>query len=167
MKETKGGTRVSGYIAELRALVGHRPLMQCGASVIVENERGEILLQRRADDGSWGYAGGAVELYERVEDAARRELCEETGLEAQELELLGIFSGPEVRHTYPNGDEVSNVDHVYICRKYGGVLHAEDGEATALRFFPIDALPQPISPPTRYPMECYLLKRRQEEEQGK
>ncbi len=152
---------------ELRELVGHRPLIQCGASVIVENERGEILLQRRADDGSWAYAGGSVELYERVEDAARRELREETGLIAEELELLGVFSGPELAHTYPNGDEVSNIDHVYICRKYGGVLHAEDGEATALRFFPIDALPQSITLPVRYPLESYLRKRRQKEGQSK
>lgn len=58
------------YIMDMRKRVGHIPLMQCGASVIVENERGEILLQQRSDNGAWGYPGGAVELYERVEDAA-------------------------------------------------------------------------------------------------
>jgi 8-oxo-dGTP pyrophosphatase MutT (NUDIX family) len=44
--------------------------------VIVENSRGEILLKRRRDNGMWGIAGGAVELGESVEDAARRELYE-------------------------------------------------------------------------------------------
>ena len=34
------------YIMDMRKRVGHIPLMQCGASVIVENERGEILLQQ-------------------------------------------------------------------------------------------------------------------------
>ena len=94
---------------DMRKRVGHIPLMQCGASVIVENERGEILLQQRSDNGAWGYPGGAVELYERVEDAARRELFEETGLHAGKMELLGVFSGPEMAYTYPNGDQVSNV----------------------------------------------------------
>ena len=104
------------YIMDMRKRVGHIPLMQCGASVIVENERGEILLQQRSDNGAWGYPGGAVELYERVEDAARRELFEETGLHAGKMELLGVFSGPEMAYTYPNGDQVSNVDIVFVCR---------------------------------------------------
>lgn len=32
------------YIKTLRKIVGHMPILQCGASVIVENEQGEILL---------------------------------------------------------------------------------------------------------------------------
>ena len=52
---------MSDYIMGLRKLVGHRPLLQVGVSVIVENERGEVLLQKRADNHCWGYAGGSVE----------------------------------------------------------------------------------------------------------
>ena len=74
---------MSEYILDLRKIVGHRPLLQVGASVIVENELGQVLLQRRADNHCWGYAGGSVELDEVVEDAARRELLEETGLHAR------------------------------------------------------------------------------------
>ena len=50
----------------MRELVGSRPIMQCGASVILVNERGELLLQQRADNGMWGYHGGSVELFENV-----------------------------------------------------------------------------------------------------
>ena len=92
---------MSGYIMGLRKLVGHIPLLQCGASVIVENEKGEVLLQQRTDNGCWGYAGGSVELYEVVEEAARRELEEETGLIADEMELLGVFSGDRLRTPIP------------------------------------------------------------------
>ena len=101
-------------------------------------------MQQRSDNGAWGYAGGAVELYEHVEDAARRELLEETGLQAGEMELLGVFSGPEMAYTYPNGDQVSNVDVVYLCRDWQGELKCQPGEVEALGFFAPDALPTPL-----------------------
>ena len=107
---------MSGYIMDLRKVVGHRPLLQIAASVIVEDEQGRILLQLRSDNNCWAYAGGSVELDEVVEDAAKRELFEETGLIAERLELFGVFSGKETHYIYPNGDEVSNVDIVYVCR---------------------------------------------------
>lgn len=129
------------YIMDMRKRVGHIPLMQCGASVIVLDSQNRLLLQRRRDNGMWGYAGGAVELYERVEDAAARELREETGLIADQLELLGVFSGPELRYTYPNGDQVSTVDIVYLCRKYHGQLRPQPEEVTELAFFSPDRLP--------------------------
>ncbi len=150
------GREDPGYIRSLRNKVGKRPLMQCGASVIVENDRGEVLLLRRADTGDWCYPGGAVELYEKTEDAARRELREETGLTAGRLTLLGVFSGPEHAFTYPNGDRVSNVDVVYTCREFSGSLQAEEGEASELRFFPKDALPPDLFPPTARVLGKYV-----------
>jgi len=143
---------MSEYILDLRKIVGHRPLLQVGASVIVENELGEVLLQLRADNHCWGYAGGSVEPDEVVEDAARRELYEETGLIAREMELFGVFSGPDTHYIYPNGDEVSNVDIVYLCKVYEGQLTCQEGEVEALRFFPADALPENLSPPIRKPL---------------
>lgn len=59
---------MSDYIMDLRKIVGHRPLLQVGASVIVEDEKGRILLQKRSDNHCWGYAGGSVELDETAED---------------------------------------------------------------------------------------------------
>ncbi len=129
------------YIMDMRKRVGPIPLMQCGASVIVLDGQNRLLLQRRKDNDMWGYAGGAVDLYERVEDAAARELREETGLIADQLELLGVFSGPELRYTYPNGDQVSIVDIVYLCRKYHGQLRPQPEEVTELAFFSPDRLP--------------------------
>lgn len=135
------------YIMDMRKRVGPIPLMQCGASVIVLDGQNRLLLQRRKDNDMWGYAGGAVELYERVEDAAARELREETGLIADQLELLGVFSGPELRYTYPNGDQVSTVDIVYLCRNYHGQLRPQPEEVTELAFFPPDRLPDNLFTP--------------------
>jgi 8-oxo-dGTP pyrophosphatase MutT (NUDIX family) len=138
---------VSDYIMDLRKVVGRRPLLQVGASVIALNEQGGMLLQLRSDNHCWAYAGGSVELDEEVEAAARREFWEETGLNAGELTLYGVFSGPDTHYVYPNGDEVSCVDIVYVCRDCSGALNPQQGEVEELRFFPPDALPEPLSPP--------------------
>lgn len=150
---------MSGYIMWLRSFVGHQPLLQCGAGVIVENEKGEILLIKRTDNSCWGYAGGSVELGERVEETACRELLEETGLVADELVLFSVFSGEDTRYTYPNGDEVHNIDVVYICRRFHGEPKADQCETTEIKFFNINELPENISPPLIIPIKKYIEAR--------
>ena len=58
---------MSDYISQMRRVVGHRPILQAGASVLLEDAEGRILLQRRADNHLWGYHGGSVELDEPVD----------------------------------------------------------------------------------------------------
>lgn len=149
-----------GYISDIRKYVGHMPIQHTTASIIVENEKGEILLQKRKDNGTWSYCGGAVELFERVEDAAARELLEETGLKALSLELFGIFSGEEQHYIYPNGDEVSTIDILYICRSFTGAIKCQPEEVESLKFFDISDIPESISPPTREPLRQYIEYRR-------
>lgn len=145
-----------GYIMDLRKIVGHRTLLQVGASVIVEDEQGRVLLQKRTDNHCWGYPGGSTE---RVEDAASRELLEETGLTANQLELFGVFSGPELHYVYPNGDEVSNIDVVFLCRDYTGTLNCQQEESEELRFFAPGQLPENLSPPIAIPLKTWEAKR--------
>lgn len=147
---------MSNYILDLRKIVGHRTLLQVGASVIVEDDKNRILLQLRKDNNCWGYSGGSVELDEIVEDAAKRELFEETGLKANELELFGIFSGVDMHYIYPNGDEVSNIDIVYICNDYSGELICQKDEVEELKFFEIDNIPNNISKPLIKVIEKYV-----------
>ena len=59
---------MSNYIMDLRKVVGHAPLLQAAASIIIENENGQALLGRRTDNHQWGYAGGSIELGETVEE---------------------------------------------------------------------------------------------------
>ena len=151
---------MSNYILDLRKIVGHRPLLQVGASVIVEDKDGRILLQLRRDNKCWGYHGGSVELDEIVEEAAKRELYEETGLIANELELFGIFSGKDTHYIYPNGDEVSNIDIVYLCKDYSGDINPRDGEAEELRWFSVDEIPNNISKPIKKAIQKWVETKR-------
>lgn len=150
-----------GYVSDMRKYVGHAPIMHPAASVIVEDERGRILLQKRTDNGCWGYCGGAVELFEKTEDAAKRELFEETGLTSLSMELFGVFSGEELHYIYPNGDEVSTIDILYICREFSGELKCQPDEVERLEFFDIDKIPENISPPIKMPLKKYLEYRRE------
>nr|WP_316623040.1 NUDIX domain-containing protein [uncultured Ruminococcus sp.] len=150
---------MTGYIAEMRKLVGHRTLIQCAASIICVDEQGRILLGKRSDNKMWGYSGGAVEIDERVEDCAKRELYEEMGLTAEELTFFYVNSGPEAHYIYPNGDEVSNFEIIYICRKWHGEPKSLDGEMEELRFFSCEEIDlSEISPPIRQVVAAYIQK---------
>lgn len=127
----------------------------CGASVILY-ENGKILLQKRADNHCWCYHGGRIEVGESAEEAAARELYEETGLMADSLQLLGVFSGKALYHIYPDGNEVYIIDIVYLCTKYSGTIRMQVTEVEQLQWFPLDAIPDNISPPTRPGMNQFL-----------
>jgi mutator protein MutT len=128
------------YVQDLRTLVGHRPLILVAAGVLILNESGRLLLQHRTDDGLWGIPGGTLELGESTEDAARREVLEETGLVVGKLTLFDVFSGREMFHRYPNGDEVAVVAVVYITSAVRGEMVVRNAESAALQYFSIDGL---------------------------
>lgn len=151
---------MSNYIMDLRKVVGHAPLLQCAGSVIIENKKGEILLGKRTDNHKWGYAGGSIELNETVEECAKRELFEETGLIADELEFFMVNSGPEVHYIYPNGDEVYNVEIIYLCRKYHGTLKRQEEEVEELCFFALADIPAEISDPIAPVVRKYIEMRK-------
>ena len=150
---------MANYILDLRKTVGHRPLLQCAASIIIENEQGEVLLGRRTDNHKWGYSGGSIELGETVEECARRELSEEMGLTALELEFFMINSGEETHYIYPNGDEVYNVEIVYLCHRWQGEPRPQEEEFSELRFFPVQEIPEDISDPILPVLREYIKKR--------
>ncbi|APH03788.1 NUDIX hydrolase [Bacillus weihaiensis] len=147
-----------GYIMELREIVGNRPLIMTGACVILMNSHNEMLLQLRRDNNCWGFPGGSLEMGERVEETAKRELFEETGLLAKELLLFNVFSGQDLYYKYPNGDEVYNVVTAYICKNYEGTLRKEEKEVQELKFFNMADIPSPISPPDLPILNEYIKK---------
>ncbi len=123
------------YVQELRAATGHRPLILVAAGVLVFDESQKLLLQRRADGGLWGIPGGCMELGETLEEAARREVKEETNLEVGAMTLFGVFSGEELCYECPNGDQVEAVCIVYQTEDVSGDLETDNSETLELRFF--------------------------------
>jgi 8-oxo-dGTP pyrophosphatase MutT (NUDIX family) len=154
------------YILQLRQYIGHRPILMVGAAILVVDAQDRLLLMKRSDSGLWGPPGGSTEPGERVEEAAKRETLEETGLEVGEMSLFGVFSGPELYYKYPNGDEVYNVTVVYLSRDFRGRRSGDlrqtadvqiNDEHTEYRWFARDEIPTPeqISPPIVPVLEQY------------
>lgn len=132
---------MSGYIQNIRKKIGHDRLIVAGAGVIVYKDR-QVLLQRRRDNNSWGLHAGAIEIGESVEDTAKRELKEETGLSANKLELLCVYSGENTMYTYPNEDEVFVVGIYYVCNDFSGTVLEKSDEVLELKWFDINDLPE-------------------------
>lgn len=131
-----------GYIKDIRKYVGHAPLMCCAAGAIIVNKKNQILLQKRSDSGLWGNPGGAIELGEKLEEALKREVFEETGLHIKNPKFFRIYSGEDEHMIYPNGDEVYYVNVIYIVNEYTGNLSINDNESLELRFFDLNELPE-------------------------
>ena len=142
------------YILQLRQYIGHRPLLMVGAAILVLDEQNRLLMMKRSDSGCWGPPGGATELGEVVEDAARRETFEETNLEIGDISLFGVFSGPDLYYKYPNGDEVYNVTIVYLSHDWHGEVML-NGEHTEWNWFAADEIPDDLSPPIKPVIEKF------------
>ena len=107
------------------------------ADVIAEVDDRIVLIERRNFPPGWAIPGGFVEVGESVENAARRELFEETSLEVDLRILLGVYSRPD---RDPRGHTVSVV---YVGRAHGTPKAADD--ARELGLFMPDELPMPLA----------------------
>jgi len=129
------------YVKEIRALIGHRPLLLVGAGAIIV--RGdEVLLQRRSDNGKWAVHGGCMEIRESCEETMCREVYEEIGLKPTKYELFNVYSGEDVHNIYPNGDECYFVNVIYLVTEWEGELKKQDSEVTELKWVKKSELPE-------------------------
>ncbi|MGZ4033164.1 MAG: NUDIX hydrolase [Tumebacillaceae bacterium] len=144
------------YVKELRSLVGTRPLILTGACVLLLDGTGRILMNRRTDNGFWGLPGGMMEPGESLEETAKREVQEETGLTIEALELFDVFSGHEFFYEYPHGDQVYNVTAAYVSSQYNGEMISHNEESHELRFFALKDLPSEMASPIKPIVEKFL-----------
>ncbi len=128
-------------------------------SAMLLNSHGQMLLQRRSDNGRWGLPGGSVEIGESVTDAIRREVLEETGLEAEVVRLVGVYSDPTFQVVrYGDGNVVHYISSFFLCRVLGGELRTCE-ETLELCFFDPAALPESVLPMHRIRIQDALAGR--------
>jgi ADP-ribose pyrophosphatase YjhB (NUDIX family) len=113
-----------------------RPIVGIGVAVL---RPGAVLLARRGRPpnlGAWSLPGGAQELGETAEAAARRELAEETGLTVGDLLLA---ANVDSIHRDPNGRVRYHYTIIDFCARWEGGEAAPAGDITALSWAPFDA----------------------------
>lgn len=105
-----------------------RPLIT--VDIVILKSEGIVLIKRRNEPfkGYWALPGGFVEYGERVEDAAKREAYEETGLEIELKGLVGVYSDPD---RDPRGHVISIA---FLAVPRGGVL-SPSTDASEVRVF--------------------------------
>ena len=114
-----------------------------GASAIVVNHGGKILLHRRSDNARWALPGGVMDIGESIAQTATREVQEETGLEVEPEYIVGVYSDPGHVFAYDDGEVRQQFSVCFACRIVGGEL-ATSEESTEVGFFPpveIEAMP--------------------------
>ncbi|MCP2336127.1 NUDIX hydrolase [Actinomadura rupiterrae] len=113
------------------------------ASALVRDSEGRILLLRRPDNGLWTIPTGGLKRGETVRECAVRECREETGVEIETGELVGVFTTPDHVIEYVKGGRVDEVRQpVNVClhaRPVGGELTTTD-EADEVRWVEPDEL---------------------------
>ena len=119
------GEGIPGYVT---------PKVAIGA--IVGNDDGEILLMQRADSGIWLYPTGWADVGYSASEVAVKEVLEETGIECEPVQLLGVVDGQRMGFS-----RFGMYMLLFHCRVTGGTLQGHPLETSGLGWFAPDALP--------------------------
>lgn len=117
----------------MRRKYPEHPLVGVGALIFTRSGcRGPILMVERAGEplkGYWSLPGGLVETGERLEDAVRREILEETGLRIEPVSRFDIFE--RIMRDSQGRAEYHYLLVDYVCKVVGGELRAGDDVSRA------------------------------------
>jgi 8-oxo-dGTP diphosphatase len=131
---------ISPYVAGLREHVGSALLLLPSAAAVVVDHLGQILLQRRADDGRWSLPGGAIDPGEQPAEAVVREVYEETGVHVAVERLAGVMMRDV--NVYPNGNVCQYLSVLFRCRPTGGTARVNDAESLEVAWRSLRSLPE-------------------------
>jgi ADP-ribose pyrophosphatase YjhB (NUDIX family) len=127
-----------------------------GASAIVADNQGRILLLCRSDNGRWALPGGTMEVGETIAEAIAREVQEETGLDVEPERIVGVYTDPGHVFAFDDGEVRQQFSICFACRLVGGEIRPSN-EATDVRFFaPADIKALNAHPSIRIRIDDFL-----------
>jgi ADP-ribose pyrophosphatase YjhB (NUDIX family) len=126
-------------------------------NVVVENDRGEILLIRRTDNDNWALPGGAIDLGESMTQAAVREVKEETGIDCEISGLVGIYTDPKHIILYTsNGEARQEFSIVLTAQEVGGAPTPSSESTEVVWMAPREAESLTMDPSMRMRLAHYM-----------
>lgn len=118
-----------------------RKIPSLTVDIIIQREDKSIILIKRKKAPfaeQWALPGGFIEYGETAEHAAIRETKEETGLDVEIMQLVGVYSDPK---RDPRGHVVAIA---FLAKEVGGNLVAND-DAKAVKVFKITEIPKNLA----------------------
>ncbi|MFJ9458089.1 NUDIX domain-containing protein [Kitasatospora sp. NPDC101447] len=113
------------------------------ASVVVVDDAGRVLLQRRTDNGMWALPGGTMDIGESIAGCGIRETREETGIDIEITGIVGTYTDPRHVFAYDDGEVRQEFSVCLLGRPLGGELRVSDESYEVAWFAPAetDGLP--------------------------
>lgn len=119
------------------------------ASVVVVDQDGRILLQRRTDNGMWALPGGKHEIGESLAGCGIRETREETGIDIEVVGIVGTYTSPGHVFAYDDGEVRQEYSICLLGRPIGGQLRVSDESFEVAWFTPAETDALPMVPAIR------------------
>lgn len=133
------------FLWPLREAVGPGRIILMSAAALIQDIQGRVLLGLRADTQNWGLPAGLMELGETPAGTIVREAYEELQLRIRPTQLVGVFTGPAMFHTYADGNQVQLAATLFRADIVEGTPVPDGTETLAADWFHLTALP-PMPP---------------------
>jgi 8-oxo-dGTP pyrophosphatase MutT (NUDIX family) len=129
------------FLWPLREAVGPGRIILMSAAALIQDTQGRVLLGLRADTQNWGLPAGLMELGETPAGTVVREAYEELQLRIRPAQLVGVFTGPTMFHTYADGNQVQLAATLFRADIVEGTPIPDGTETLAADWFNLAALP--------------------------
>ncbi|MEV7830333.1 NUDIX domain-containing protein [Streptomyces subrutilus] len=118
-------------------------------TAFVVNDAGDVLMERRSDNGRWGMPGGVQEIGENIAGTVVREVLEETGILVDVVGLVGIFTDPGHVIAFADGEVRQEFSLCFRARPVSGEIKVSS-ESLEVRWIPRAEMESlDVSPTTR------------------